>query len=106
MTNLNDQRVIAIEEHDYDQEVISYFQGTDTRTGGFVREKLEDVGAARIKSMDAAGIDVQILSHGALSTQKMDDADDLLAAVYNWFAEGFETADLQEAKGLLEALRG
>jgi 2,3-dihydroxybenzoate decarboxylase len=72
MTILNNQRVIAIEEHYYDPEVISYFQGNDVRTGGFVREKLEEVGAARIKSMDAAGIDVQILSHGAPSTQKLD----------------------------------
>ena len=28
----------------------------------------------------------------------------LLATVYGWFTEGFETADLQEAKALLEAL--
>jgi hypothetical protein len=25
--------------------------------------------------------------------------------VYGWFTEGFDTADLQEAKALLEALR-
>ena len=28
----------------------------------------------------------------------------LLAPVYGWFTEGFDTADLQEAKALLEAL--
>ena len=28
----------------------------------------------------------------------------LLAEVYNWFTEGFDTADLQEAKALLEDL--
>jgi predicted ATPase len=28
----------------------------------------------------------------------------LLAPVYSWFTEGFDTADLQEAKMLLEAL--
>jgi len=27
----------------------------------------------------------------------------LLAPVYDWFTEGFDTADLQEAKALLEA---
>jgi predicted ATPase len=31
-------------------------------------------------------------------------AQHLLAAVYGWFTEGFETADLQEAKALLDAL--
>jgi len=31
-------------------------------------------------------------------------AHDLLAPIYAWFTEGFDTADLQEAKALLEAL--
>jgi hypothetical protein len=31
-------------------------------------------------------------------------AHDLLAPIYNWFTEGFDTADLQEAGTLLEAL--
>jgi predicted ATPase len=32
------------------------------------------------------------------------EAHQLLAEVYGWFAEGFDTADLQEAKALLEEL--
>jgi predicted ATPase len=28
----------------------------------------------------------------------------LLAPIYGWFTEGFDTADLQEAKGLLAEL--
>jgi DNA-binding winged helix-turn-helix (wHTH) protein/predicted ATPase len=35
---------------------------------------------------------------------KRAEAYELLAAVYGWFTEGFDTADLQEAKALLEAL--
>ncbi|MGH8069558.1 MAG: AAA family ATPase [Candidatus Entotheonellia bacterium] len=35
---------------------------------------------------------------------KRGEAYDLLAAVYHWFTEGFDTADLQEAKALLEEL--
>jgi predicted ATPase len=31
------------------------------------------------------------------------DACALLTLVYNWFTEGFDTADLQEAKALLDA---
>jgi predicted ATPase len=31
-------------------------------------------------------------------------AHDLLAPVYGWFTEGFETADLREAKALLNEL--
>ena len=32
------------------------------------------------------------------------EAHDLLASVYGWFTEGFDTADLKEAKALLNAL--
>jgi predicted ATPase len=35
---------------------------------------------------------------------KRDEARDLLAPVYGWFTEGFDTRDLKEAKALLEAL--
>jgi predicted ATPase len=35
------------------------------------------------------------------SQGKRQDAYDLLAPVYNWFTEGFDTADLQEAKRVL-----
>jgi hypothetical protein len=35
---------------------------------------------------------------------KCAEARALLAEVYNWFTEGFDTADLQEAKVLLAAL--
>jgi predicted ATPase len=35
---------------------------------------------------------------------KQEEARELLAPVYGWFTEGFDTADLQEAKALLEAL--
>jgi hypothetical protein len=30
----------------------------------------------------------------------------MLAEIYNWFTEGFDTADLKEAKALLDELRG
>jgi predicted ATPase len=35
---------------------------------------------------------------------KRTEAYALLAPIYNWFTEGFDTADLQEAQVLLEAL--
>ena len=37
---------------------------------------------------------------------KRDDARALLAEIYGWFTEGVDTADLQEAKALLEELAG
>jgi DNA-binding winged helix-turn-helix (wHTH) protein/predicted ATPase len=35
---------------------------------------------------------------------KRDEARDLLAPIYGWFTEGFETLDLKQAKALLEEL--
>jgi tetratricopeptide (TPR) repeat protein len=37
---------------------------------------------------------------------KRTEAYELLAPIYDWFTEGFDTADLQEAQVLLEALKG
>src|SRR5262249_12611039 len=35
---------------------------------------------------------------------KKDEARQMLAEIYSWFTEGFDTKDLQEAKALLEKL--
>jgi predicted ATPase len=35
---------------------------------------------------------------------KRTEAHSMLAEIYNWFTEGFDTKDLQEAKALLTAL--
>ena len=42
-------------------------------------------------------------SSGATKS-KPQQARDLLAPVYGWFTEGFDTRDLKEAKALLEEL--
>ena len=36
---------------------------------------------------------------------RKEEARKMLAEIYNWFTEGFDTKDLQEAQGLLEELR-
>jgi predicted ATPase len=36
--------------------------------------------------------------------RKRDEARELLAPIYGWFTEGFDTLDLKEAKALLEEL--
>ena len=35
---------------------------------------------------------------------KRDEARALLAEIYGWFTEGFDTADLKDAKALLDQL--
>jgi predicted ATPase len=37
-------------------------------------------------------------------TDRRDEARPLLAEIYNWFREGFDTADLKDAKALLDEL--
>jgi predicted ATPase len=37
-------------------------------------------------------------------TGRRDEARTMLADIYNWFTEGFDTADLKDAKALLEQL--
>ncbi len=36
---------------------------------------------------------------------RTEEAQDLLAPIAEWFTEGFETADLKDAKALLDELR-
>jgi len=40
------------------------------------------------------------------SQGKRDEARMMLAEIYNWFTEGFDTADLKDVKALLDELAG
>jgi predicted TIM-barrel fold metal-dependent hydrolase len=68
-------KIIALEEHYWDPEVAKHFDsfGPEMRNPA-LKERLHDLGALRIKEMDEAGIDVQVLSHGAPATQRLDAA--------------------------------
>jgi predicted ATPase len=37
-------------------------------------------------------------------TGRHDEASTMLAEIYNWFTEGFDTGDLKDAKALLDKL--
>ena len=37
-------------------------------------------------------------------TGRRDEARAMLADIYNWFTEGFDTADLKDAKALVDEL--
>jgi len=66
-------KIIALEEHYWDPEVSTHFKerGPEMRIPA-LQERLFDLGALRIKEMDEAGIDLQVLSHGAPATQRLD----------------------------------
>ncbi len=64
--------VIALEEHYWDPELVALFPGREGKRVSDVERRLLDLGELRLREMDEAGIDVQVLSHGAPGTQKMD----------------------------------
>ena len=57
-----------------------------------------------VKSLELRG--AMSLSRLWQQQGKRAEARQLLASVYGWFTEGFDTADLQDAKTLLEELAG
>lgn len=65
-------QVIAIEEHYQDPDVVRAYAPEDLRQAPAIAERLNDVTELRIKEMDAAGIDLQVLSHGNPGLQVMD----------------------------------
>src|SRR5437762_6465970 len=110
-------QVIALEEHYLDPEVKPHITGRDETRQPQVAARLDDVGQGRIAEMDAAGIDIQVLSHGAPSVQRLDaelavrlarSANDRLAETVRAHPDRFAgfamlpTADPQAAADELE----
>jgi 2,3-dihydroxybenzoate decarboxylase len=62
--------IIALEEHYWDAELAAQFNSPEVNNRA-LRPKLDSLGELRLKAMDEAGIDVQVLSHGAPATQRM-----------------------------------
>ncbi|HET7766644.1 MAG TPA: amidohydrolase family protein [Burkholderiales bacterium] len=73
MASQNKPKVIALEEHYWDAEVSKHFEPGEARNPELLK-RLNDLGELRIGEMDEAGIDVQVLSHAAPSTQRLDAA--------------------------------
>jgi predicted TIM-barrel fold metal-dependent hydrolase len=63
--------VIAIEEHYWDEELAKTYTGSEAGRPGEQHRRLHDFTGIRLQEMDDAGIDVQVISHGAPSTQKL-----------------------------------
>ena len=66
--------VIAIEEHYWDKELSKTYAGLEATRPGPQSDRLFDLGTLRIKEMDETGIDMQVISHGAPSAQKLPAA--------------------------------
>jgi 2,3-dihydroxybenzoate decarboxylase len=64
-------QIIVIEEHYWDRELVATYTGGDVMHAPALEERLYDLGALRIKEMDEAGVDYQVISHGASSAQNL-----------------------------------
>ncbi len=75
----------------------------DLEAEAFFREALELARRQQVKSLELRA--TTSLSRLWQAQGKRNQARDLLAPVYDWFTEGFDTADLKDAKAVLESIR-
>src|SRR5207245_5114928 len=72
--------VIAIEEHYADPAVMARGDGRGGRDGALVT-RLTDLGELRLREMDSAGIDLQVISHAPSPLQQLEPAEARQVAV-------------------------
>jgi predicted TIM-barrel fold metal-dependent hydrolase len=66
-------RIIALEEHYFDAELVSHYSLRETQVAQKkLRAKLDDLDEKRLAAMDVAGIDLQVLSHGVPGTHRLE----------------------------------
>ena len=66
------ERIVAIEEHYWIAELRDRYSGPRGIAAHTPTSQLDDLGAIRLKDMDAAGIDIQVISHMQPGTQIFD----------------------------------
>lgn len=71
MAGKDKPRIIAVEEHFWDHALAETYPDATRLSGGDIQQRLFDFTELRLKAMDDAGIDVQVIGHGSPSTQKL-----------------------------------
>jgi class 3 adenylate cyclase/predicted ATPase len=109
------EAVVAAEEHED-----RHFEAEIHRLKGELLLKQDDSNAAEAQRCFRKGIEIArrksarslelratiSLARLLASQGHRDEARTMLAEIYGWFTEGFDTADLKDAKALLEELNG
>jgi predicted TIM-barrel fold metal-dependent hydrolase len=81
-------RIIALEESFLHPKLLELYPTSYARSLGLVKRRLTDVGPGRIRRMDAAGIDFQVLSHVQPGVQTLETttAIRLSMEINDWLA--------------------
>jgi tetratricopeptide (TPR) repeat protein len=77
--------------------------GDATQAASWLQQAIDTARSQQAKSLELRA--AMSLARLWRDQGKRHEARDLLAPVYGWFTEGFDTADLKDAKSLLDELR-
>ncbi len=104
-TSRNSERIFEAELYRLKARVLLVRGAPDARTEAqsLLKQALTTAGSQHAKSLELrAAMDLAALW---IDQGRREEALDLLAPIYGWFTEGFDTQDLKEAKALLDQLR-
>jgi predicted ATPase len=76
--------------------------GEDAEAASWLHRAIDTARSQQAKSLELRA--TTSLARLWAEQGKRTEAGELLAPVYGWFTEGFDTADLKDAKGLLDEL--
>src|SRR5262249_16243717 len=103
-----DERLYEAELHRLKGDLVLLHSGVETEPGvqteaeECFRQAIEITHRQEAKSLELKA--VMSLSRLWQQQGKKKEAHPMLAEIYGWFTEGFDTADLKDAKSLLEEL--
>jgi len=104
-TSRNSERIFEAELYRLKARVLLVRGAPDAKTEAqsLLDQALTTAGSQHAKSLELrAAMDLAALW---IDQGRSEEALDLLAPIYAWFTEGFDTQDLKEAKALLDQLR-
>ncbi len=99
-TNRTDNRLWDAELNRVKGELL--LEGEVSEAETCFRQSIDVARRQNAKSLELRA--VTSLSRLLHQQEKNDEAQQMLAEIYGWFTEGFDTADLKEAKALLDEL--